>query len=297
MAAARIGSTGAGAAVAPTPGSPAAVLAKARGTGLRMRPHRPMRALVGAFLVVAAVVAALALYTSLGDKTEVLAVARNVLAGEQITSADLRVVAISSDDDIPTIAAERRDEIVGQYARVRLAAGALLVDESVQPRPLVDPDRVLMSVEVPAGQVPVGLREQSRIVLVVLPEATGTSTVPVLVEATVAAVPRNLADVVSGASGSGGMVALSVEVPADLVAVVGSAGAVSVGVLDPAAPFPGATATTDPAGDAGNSAADSDAATDVVEPGDGAGEPAPSTTAAAVGAQPTAPPPPGGGGG
>lgn len=229
----------AAATATPTPGSPAAVLAEARSTGLRMRPHRPVRALVGAFLVVAAVVAALAIYTSIGDKNEVLAVTRNVLAGEQITAADLRVVSISSDDDIATVGAASRDDIIGQYAKVRLAAGALLVADSVQARPLVDPERVLMSVEVPAGQVPVGLREQSRLVLVVIPDpAAGDDASAVLVEATVAAVPRNLAEVVAGNDGQA-TVALSVEVPSRFVAVVGSAGSVSVGVLDPAAAFPG----------------------------------------------------------
>ena len=54
----------------------------------------------------------------------------------------------------------------------------------------------LMSVEVPAGQIPTGLREQSRVVLVVTPAREGsTHAAPALVEATVAAVPRNLVDV------------------------------------------------------------------------------------------------------
>lgn len=285
--AARTASSDTGATTAPTPGSPAAVLAESRGTGLRVRPHRPMRALVGAFLVVAAVVAALALYTSLGDKTEVLAVTRNVLAGEQITSADLRVVSISSDDDIPTVSADLRAEIVGQYAKVRLAAGALLVSDSVQPRPLVDPERVLMSVEVPAGQVPVGLREQSRLVLVVIPDpAAGGSASPVLVEATVAAVPRNLAEVVNG--DGGGVVALSVEVPTHFVAVVGSAGSVSVGVLDPAAAFPGSAAAPDADSTVGSTPNSDPAAADGV-PVDSAGAEAPATTVATVtNAEPTA---------
>ena len=72
----RAGATG------PPPGSPAAALASK--PGLRMRPQRPMRALVGALVVVASVVAALAIYTRIGNRTDVLAVARDVLAGEQI---------------------------------------------------------------------------------------------------------------------------------------------------------------------------------------------------------------------
>lgn len=212
------------------PGSPAAALAQARRHGLRMRPQRPLRALVGAFLVVAAVVAALAVYTSLGDRTEVLAVNRNVLAGERITASDLRVVAISTDDDLPVVGATDRDRIVGRYARVRLPSGALLAADSVQDRPLVDPDSVLMAVEVPAGHVPHGLREQSRIVLVVIADRTRGDVPPSLVDATVAAVPGNLAELVGDPSAT---VTLSVEVAASDVPVVGAAGSIRVGVLDP----------------------------------------------------------------
>jgi hypothetical protein len=226
----------------PRAGSPAAELAATR--GLRLRPHRPARALAGAFLVVASVVAAVTLYSRLGDRTEVLAVNRTVLAGEQITGADLEIVSISSDDHLAFLPASDRGAVVGQYARVRLAADSLLVDDSLQPQPLVDPGRVLMSVEVPAGQVPVGLREQSRLVLVVTPPGGPSSVAPVLVEAVVAAVPRDLAAVVGAGDSGRGTVALSVEVPPADVALVGSADAVSVGVLDPSAAFPPAAATT-----------------------------------------------------
>ena len=139
---------------------------------------------------------------------------RDVLAGEQITDADLQVVSMSSDDDIPTVPASQRSTIVGQYARVRLLSGSLLAADSVQPRPIVDPERVLMSVVVPVGLVPVGLREQSRVVLVVTPPTSGgVRPPPVLVEAVVASVPRNLGEVVGSADAGQGMVALAVEVP------------------------------------------------------------------------------------
>ena len=113
-----------------------------------------MRALVGALVVVASVVAALALYARIGDRTEVLAVARDVLAGEQITDADLEVVSISSDDAIPTVPASQRSSD-RRSVRPRPPAGRFAaVADSVQPRPLVDPERVLMSVVVPVGLVP-----------------------------------------------------------------------------------------------------------------------------------------------
>jgi hypothetical protein len=198
-----------------------------------------MRALVGALIVVTSVVAALALYARIGNRTEVLAVSRDVLAGEQIADDDLEVVSLSSDDRIPTVPASQRSAIVGQYARVRLLSGSLLASDGVQPRPIVDPDRVLMSVVVPVGLVPVGLREQSRVVLVVTPPTSGgVRPAPVLVDAVVAAVPRNLGEVVGSADAGQGMIALAIEVPPSNVGVVGEADAVSVGVLDGSAVFP-----------------------------------------------------------
>ena len=199
-----------------------------------------MRALAGAMIVIAAVVAALAIYTRVGDRTEVLAVRRPVLAGEQITRDVLQVVSISADESFPSLPATDLGLVVGQYARVRIASGSLLVADSIQPGRLVDPKRVLMSVVVPVGLIPVGLREQSRLTLVVTPAPTGEPAVPALVEAIVASVPRNLTEIVGSDESGRAMVALSVEVDPQWVSLVGSASAVSVGVLDPQSPFPDA---------------------------------------------------------
>ena len=125
-------------------------------TGLRLRPKRPARAVFAVFLVVASVVAALTIYVRIGDRQEVLAATRTVLAGEQLVATDFRVVAISTDDNLAVIAAQDRDLLVGQYARVRIADGSLVVAGSVQPNPLVSAEKVLMSITVPAGGVPTG---------------------------------------------------------------------------------------------------------------------------------------------
>jgi hypothetical protein len=209
---------------------------------------RPVRALVGGLVVVAAVVAALTLYARVGDRSRVLVLSDTVLAGEQISDADLRVVSISSDGELASVAAAQRSSVVGMYARTRLIAGSMLTMESLQARPLVGAGRVLMSVAVPVGGVPVGLREQSRVTLVVTPgDVYGDVELPagpVLVEAVVAAVPRNLAELVGGDAGSAATVSLSVEVDESFVALVGSAAAVGVGVLDPVAPAGAAVAGT-----------------------------------------------------
>jgi SAF domain len=208
-----------------------------------VRPQRPARALFGLLLVVVAVVVAtLTVYTRIGDRHQVLAVTRTVLAGEQLTDSDFRVVSISADDSFASVPAAARASLVGQYAKVRIVAGSLVVADSVQPRPLVDPSKVLMSVAVPLSGVPAGLREGSRLVLIVTAKSAAGSAPPVMVEATVAAVPRNLAELTAGeSSSSASTVALSVEVPAESAATVGSAGEVAVGVLDPAAAFPAAS--------------------------------------------------------
>ena len=208
------------------------------GRGLRVRPQRPVRAVLALLLVVASVVAALTVFTRIGDRSDVLVATRTVLAGEQVSASDFRVVSISTEDELVTVAAADREVLVGQYAKVRIEAGAVVTAGELQPEPLVSPDRVLMSVVVPAGEVPVGLREQSRVVLVVLGGGASSST---LVEATVVAIPRDLpallADTAAVRSSS---IPLSVEVAPEFVALIGSAEDVSLGVLDPFAVLPGA---------------------------------------------------------
>jgi hypothetical protein len=210
-------------------------------SGLRVRPQRPARALFGLLLVVASMVAALAVYTRIGDRHDVLALTRTVLAGEQLAATDFRVVSISADDSFASAPAANRSLLIGQYAKVRMVQGALVVTDSVQPEPLVDPAKVLMSVPVALSGVPSGLREGSRVMLIVTRRSSGGAAAPVLVEATVAAVPHDLGELVGSQTSGTSTVALSVEVPPGSAATVGSAESVAVGVLAPGAPFPGAS--------------------------------------------------------
>jgi hypothetical protein len=181
-------------------------------------------------------VAALTVYSRIGDRHEVLALTRTVLAGDRLVDADFKVVSISTDDSLASVPASARPSLVSQYAKVRMLAGSLVVGESVQPRPLVDPTKVLMSVAVPVSGVPSGLREGSHVMLIVTPATPPAA--PVLVEAMVAAVPRDLAGQVGVATSTAATVALSVEVDPAAAATVGTAKAVAVGVLPPGASFP-----------------------------------------------------------
>jgi hypothetical protein len=221
----------------PAPGSPAAELASR--PGLRMRPYRPMRALVGTLIVVASVVVAIAIYTRVGDRTEYLELTRSVLAGEQITDADLRVVSLSSDDDLDAIAATARSSVVGQYARYRLRAGSFVGTEDIQPNPIVTPGAAGMSVAILASEIPPGLRERSRVALVVssAPDG-GDRPPPVRVEATVTAIPGNIVEARTSAEANRVTVTIGIEVPPESMDVIAEAESISIALIDVDMPFP-----------------------------------------------------------
>jgi SAF domain len=222
----------AAAARAAAPGSPAAELAAK--PGLRVRPYRPMRALVGAFLVVASVVAALTIYARLDDRVDVLVLTRDVLAGEQITGADLAIESVNADTNLAHTLATDRGLVVDRYARVALAAGDLIHSNDVQERPLTRAGHGLVSVPVAFAHVPPELREQSRVWLVVTPPSRSNEVAaPVLVDAVVVSMPHNPGDVIGESNAAQGMVAITVEVAQEYAAIIGQAAAVSLMVVSP----------------------------------------------------------------
>jgi len=195
-------------------------------------------------MVVASVVAAIAIYARLGDRTEYLELAQSVLAGEQITEADLQVHALSSDGPVDAIPASARATVVGQYARYRLRAGSFLGEEDIQPTPLVTPGSAAMSVAILASEIPPGMREQSRIALVVSPAYEGGDRPPpVRVEATVTAIPVNILEMRTSADANRATVTIGIEVPPDSMDVIAEADSISVALLDLAMPFPASVST------------------------------------------------------
>lgn len=60
----------------------------------------------------------------MGDRTDVLVVARDVPAGKVLTAKDLRSVKVAADSGV--IPVESRDGALGERARVPLVAGTLL---------------------------------------------------------------------------------------------------------------------------------------------------------------------------
>jgi hypothetical protein len=197
----------------------------------RWKPRYPARAAIGVLLMVASVLTALAIYQRVGHRRNVLVLTRNVLAGEQVRADDLKPVAVSTDASLRVVDAASANAMVGRFAKVRMLEGSLLIADSLQDRPLVPDGKALMTVTVPATGVPVGLREGSRLVLTLAPASSAPTATASQVEAFVAANPTRAAE---GSS----QVAVSVEVPLRAVGLLGTAGKVSISVVDPAAVLP-----------------------------------------------------------
>ena len=153
------------------------------------RPRNPGRVAAGVLVVALSMLLALIAFRGSGHRVAVLVVARDVPAGAQITDGDLSVVNVAADAPLPTVSATERATIVGEYAKVRLLRGSLLIDGALQRGPLVDPNAAVLAIQVATGALPIGLREQSRVWLVLSP-ATGAATA--VVNATVASLPVDL---------------------------------------------------------------------------------------------------------
>ena len=113
--------------------------------------------------------------------------------------------------------------MVGRYARYELTAGALLLDDNVQDRPLVTPGRALISFVAETSDVPreVGAGDEVALILV----ADGSCATVAIVDATV------VTTTVRSASSPGAgprSVSVAVEVDATEVAAVATAARVVV---------------------------------------------------------------------
>ncbi len=164
-------------------------------------------------------------YSSLDRKTEVLQVVRDIPAGEVVSAADLRVVSVDVDPTVPTVTPDDIGRVANQYARVHIAAGTLMVPVLVQPTPLVTRGQGVVAVEIRPSRLPAGLRERSRVMLVVVDHDGSTGLVT---EGRVVA--RG-----DSTESSGNVLALSVEVSQGDAAAIAAADDVRVALLDPSA--------------------------------------------------------------
>lgn len=201
--------------------------------GFRPMSRRRLRIALGVLLAAVALGGNLLVYSSIDDKTEVLQVIRDVPAGDLVTADDLRIVEVDVDPTVPTVAPDAIASVVNRYARVHIASGTLMVDVLVQPAPLVALGQGVVAVEIRPTQVPAGVRERSRVMLVVVSKDAKPEFVTEGRVVATGATPDDASEIV----------ALSVEVRQDDAAAIAAAADVRVALLDPAA---------DPAMETGN---------------------------------------------
>ncbi|MFB7763693.1 SAF domain-containing protein [Streptomyces xiamenensis] len=107
---------------------------------------------------IAAILAGLGAVTvvaQVNDKEQVLAVARDVPVGTQLSSSDLRVVEVGTHPALSPIAGGRLDEFVGQWAAVDLQAGSLLSSGQVAATDVLSDGRQVVGIKAQRGPVPV----------------------------------------------------------------------------------------------------------------------------------------------
>lgn len=195
--------------------------------GFRPASRRRARVAGGAALVAVAIGGNLLVYSSLDDRESVLQVVRDVPAGAQVAVEDVRPIEVDADDTLRSVRADRLSTVVGQFARVRLVSGSLVVAEALQSTPLVSPGAAVVAVQVPEGALPIGLRERSQVQLVVPASGDGsTASAPTIVSGRVVGLPTAPTTVTGTRS-------LSVEVSEESAATVVASDDVRVVLIHP----------------------------------------------------------------
>jgi hypothetical protein len=220
-----------------------AASATARGSNAAFRPssRSRVRIALGVLLSLLALGVMLTVFASADKRTPVLQAVRDVPAGTPLTADDLRVVEVSVDPSLAVISADQLLSVTGSYAKVRIVAGSLVVHPMLQTTPVVGAGAAVVAVSVPGGELPIGLRERSR-VLLVFPQDSAALSNPPPVEGRVVGLPTST-DSVTGRE------SLSIEVAVADAATVAGAREVRIVLLEPGADPAYTEATSAPSSD------------------------------------------------
>ncbi|WP_245687415.1 SAF domain-containing protein [Streptacidiphilus griseoplanus] len=140
---------------------------------LRARRRRPAVLALSVALIAAGGLGGAALYTATGERVSVLAVARDVPAGQQLTAADLTIARIASDPALHPLDAGDLDRAIGRRATNDLKRGSLLTKDDVTNQLIVKPGQQIVGVAAKHTQLPATALKPGRQVLVVATPDTG----------------------------------------------------------------------------------------------------------------------------
>jgi SAF domain len=194
------------------PGRPAPALVPGGG-----RQRRWSLALLAVLVTVASALGFVVLWMNAGGREPVLALRRNVTAGQTIGADDLQVVRVAADPGIDPIASSARDDIVGRPAAADLLAGTLLVPEAVGTASGLEVGQAVIAVPVSPEELPADLEGGDRVVLLRSSTNAPTGDVPpaeTIGDGTVVAIQRD---------DSGSTVPVSVRVAEGLLPEIAAA--------------------------------------------------------------------------
>lgn len=179
----------------------AAATAPIKPPGAAARGRRsPRLVIIGVLCAVLGALGVTAAFTQANETRTVVAMARHVPRGVQITQSDLATVTIGSAPGVSTIPSDRLTSLVGQTALVDLPAGSLVPEGAVGPA-TIQPGRTHLGLKLPAGRLPLEtLPPGTPVSLVAVSSAaegaagTTISATGQTFAATVTSMPRELPD-------------------------------------------------------------------------------------------------------
>lgn len=133
---------------------------------------------VGGLLVIVCVLAYAFGAVRLGDRVQVLEVAKPVAAGQPLTAADLAQVSAARDSAVQLIQASQAQQVIGRTAVVPLLPGTLLNPALLGDAAFPPAGKVTASVAVKPGQYPQGLTSGARVQVYVSATQDGAGSVP-----------------------------------------------------------------------------------------------------------------------
>lgn len=167
---------GPGAGRIPGPAGPPSYQPVAAPRMLRQRRRRPGLIALSVALIAVGGLSGAVLYTSSGQRTSVVVLARDVPIGAQITRADLTEASLALDPVVKSVKASDETTLVGQRAAVDLKAGSLLAPSQVTRTTLVGPTEQLVGVSLKPSQLPATpLSPGLRVLIVSTPDPNAVS--------------------------------------------------------------------------------------------------------------------------
>ncbi|MFE5940165.1 SAF domain-containing protein [Streptomyces sp. NPDC056470] len=157
----------------PRPASPARPAIPITTTAPIKRERRWSVAALCVVLAVLAGLGAAAAVTSASDRTKVLAIARDVPAGQALTTADLTVAEVSADAALTPVPASQKGAMVGKRPAVDLRKGGLLTTSQLSAGTGLGDDKQQVGVQVKRGHAPTGTLTPGDKVLAVTTPAQG----------------------------------------------------------------------------------------------------------------------------